>query len=120
MFGLYLFNRKQIAGIHGHLNRLEDQLMATKEAFIEALNNLGASVDKIGTETRALKEKVQELEDALNNAGGQIPADVMAAFQAVKDKVTAVDDLVPDSTPVESTGEPAPNPGQTPAGGTNP
>lgn len=116
MFGLYLFNRKQIAGIHGHLNRLEDQLMATKEAFIEALNSLGASVDKIGTETRALKEKVQELEDALNNAGGQIPADVMAAFQAVKDKVTAVDDLVPDAQ--DSNGE-TQNPSNPAAGGTN-
>ena len=62
---------------------------------IEALT---AQVTKIGTETRSLITKVQDLTDAL--AATPVPADVEAALVALSDQVAIVDALVPDEVPV--------------------
>ena len=61
---------------------------------IEALT---AQVTKIGTETRSLITKVQDLTDAL--AATPVPADVEAALVALSDQVAIVDALVPDEVP---------------------
>lgn len=70
--------------------------MATNEELVTGLNELSAQVAKIGTETTLTLAKVAELEAALANAGNVSP-EVEAAFLALKDQVTVVDDLIPDA-----------------------
>lgn len=74
-------------------------IVATQKELADGLTALGAQVDKIATETEGLKEKVAELEQALNNAGDNVPEEVTAAFNAVKEKLQALDDKVADATP---------------------
>lgn len=69
------------------------------------LGTIGAEVDKIGTETTSLVQKIGDLETQLANAGNLTP-EAQAAFDAVKaqvaslaTRVQAVDDLVPDAPP---------------------
>lgn len=65
----------------------------------QSLTETAAKVEKVGAETRTLLTKVQELTDAVNNAGNTTP-EVDAALQALQAQVAVVDDLVPDA-PVE-------------------
>jgi len=84
------------SGLPAILSRLETIMTAVTELApkIEALT---AQVTKIGTETRSLITKVQDLTDAL--AATPVPADVEAALVALSDQVAIVDALVPDEVP---------------------
>ena len=79
------------------LNRKVECLMATQAELANELLNLGVQVQKIGTETATLKQKIADLEVAINNA--PVSAEVQAAFDALKAQVQAVDDSVPDVAP---------------------
>lgn len=73
-----------------------DQIMTTQtEAAIE-LNAVAEQVTKIGSETSTLLVKIQELTQAIENAGQDITPEVQQALDAVKAQVQIVDDLVPD------------------------
>lgn len=102
-------SEEQTALLHQILAK-ETRIMATQAELLASLTDLnstvqgiGAGVDKVGTETQTLVQKVADLEAAIANAGGTTP-EVDAALAAVKEsadavasKVKAVDDLVPDA-----------------------
>ena len=68
--------------------------MTTQQELAQQLTETTAKIDKIGGETRSLLTKIQELTDAVNNAGNVSPE---AALQALKAQVDIVDNLVPDA-----------------------
>lgn len=70
--------------------------MATQDELAQALNDLTATVTKIGTETKALIDNVATLTTELNNAGTVSPA-VQTALDALTARVNIVDGLVPDA-----------------------
>jgi uncharacterized protein YoxC len=80
------------------ITRLKGALMSTQADHAAALKAVAEQVDKIGSETRALLGKVDELTTALNNAGQTTP-EVDAALAALQAQVAVVDDLVPDAPP---------------------
>lgn len=89
------------------------KVMSNQAQLAAALTAIAAQVAKIGTETEGLKAKVQELQDALNNAGNNTP-EVEAALQALLAQVQKVDDLVPDAVQ-QTTDTAVANGGEAPA-----
>lgn len=70
--------------------------MATLEDIQNALTEIGTEVDKIGTETQSLLDKIGQLE--AGNPDQQALIDSIAAqAQTIVDRAKAVDDLVPDA-----------------------
>lgn len=84
------------SGLPAILSRLET-LMTTVQELGPQIETLTAQVAKIGTETRSLITKVQDLTDAL--ASTPVPAEVEAALLALGEQVAVVDALVPDEVP---------------------
>jgi prefoldin subunit 5 len=84
------------SGLPAILSRLET-LMTTVQELGPQIETLTAQVAKIGTETRSLITKVQDLTDAL--ASTPVPAEVEAALLALGEQVAVVDALVPDEAP---------------------
>lgn len=79
---------------------IASELTATKDRLVAATNK----ITKIGTETDSLLVKIKELEDVIN--AGTVTPELQAAFDAVKEQVTALeaaatvaDDKVPDGPP---------------------
>ena len=75
------------------IERLLKQIMATQDEAAAQLEAVNSELQKIGTETQTLLDKITALENAT-------PADVSPALQSAIDAVVAqakvVDDLVPD------------------------
>jgi hypothetical protein len=84
------------SGLPAILSRLET-IMTTVQELAPQLDALTAQVTKIGTETRSLITKVQDLTDAL--AATPVPPEVEAALFALGEQVAIVDALVPDEVP---------------------
>lgn len=84
------------SGLPAILSRL-DIIMTTVQELAPQIDALTAQVAKIGTETRSLITKVQDLTDAL--ASTPVPAEVEAALLALGEQVAVVDALVPDEVP---------------------
>jgi hypothetical protein len=84
------------SGLAAILSRL-DIIMTTVQELAPQIDALTAQVAKIGTETRSLITKVQDLTDAL--ASTPVPAEVEAALLALGEQVAVVDALVPDEVP---------------------
>lgn len=80
------------------LVEMEKRIVMTQKELADQLTALTGQVQKIGTETAALEQKVNDLESALN-AGGDVSPEVQTALDALKAQVQVVDDLVPDPTP---------------------
>ncbi len=72
-----------------------DQLMTTQAELAEQLAALAVQAEKARNEIVAL---IDSLEDALANSG-EVSAEVMDAFNAVKARVQATDDIVLDAPP---------------------
>lgn len=86
--------------IHEYLkaiNRKVDMIMATQAELAQELTTVKDQVQKIGTETSTLIERITELEQAIAN--GPTTPEVDAALAALKAQVQVVDELVPDATP---------------------
>lgn len=82
-----------------YFNRKNFLSMAKTQAELAAqLTAATAKIDKIGTETRGLITKVQELTDIINNQA-EVSPELQAAADAVDAQLTIVDELVPDATP---------------------
>lgn len=71
--------------------------MAAIDDLSAALDSISTEVDKIATETQEL---VTELQNANQNPAVDLTG-VIAKAQAIQAKLQAVDDLVPDTTPVD-------------------
>lgn len=80
----------------------EKHIMATQTELAAELTVVKEKIIKIGTETRTLLDKVQELTDAIANAGQTTP-EVDLAMTALKEQVDVVDALVPDAPPTPPT-----------------
>jgi uncharacterized protein YoxC len=72
-------------------------IMATQAELAQELVGLKGKLEKIGTETSGLIQKVDDLTQALANQ--QLTPEVQSALEAVKVAAQAVDDLVPDLGP---------------------
>ena len=70
--------------------------MATQPELVTSINALAANVAKIGTETRALLQRIADLEAAIAAGGPVLPA-VTEALAALQAQVGIVDGLVPDA-----------------------
>ena len=75
------------------------KIMSNQAETLAILQAAAAKITKIGEETKALTKNVQDLKDALNNAGNNTP-EVDAALTALTEQLQVVDDLVPDVTEV--------------------
>ena len=64
----------------------------------EQLREVRGTIEKIGTETDKLLEKITELEQAAADADNVSP-ELMAAIEAVKVQANVVDEKVPDLPP---------------------
>lgn len=107
LFLLWLFVKNELTLAPVFLFKLYlklNKIMATQAELAAQLTALTGQVTKIGTETQATLQKVQELQDALNNAG-EVTPEVQAAFDALKASVQSVDDLVADAPTTEDTTE---------------
>lgn len=95
--------RAIVALLHG-IDTKVGSLMTTQAELAAQLNTIGEQVTKIGTETQGLKDKVAELETAIQN-GGNVTQEVQDALDAVKSKLQSVDDLVTDAAPTPPAGD---------------
>jgi len=73
-----------------------DTIMASQAELAAELATVTAEVEKIGNETRALLQKIDDLTAALATSGATTP-EVDAALAALKAQVLIVDQLVPDA-----------------------
>ena len=94
---LNLFRDPRLELVIAQLSNLRKQVMTTHQELTEGLTAIATQISKIGDESSATLTKVTELEEALANAGSAVPAEVSAAFEALKTQVQRVDDLVPDA-----------------------
>lgn len=72
------------------------KIMSNQAQTLAILTAASEKLTKIGEETKATLQKVEELKDALNNAGNNTP-EVDAALTALTNQLQIVDDLVPDA-----------------------
>lgn len=84
----------------------QKQTMATQKELQTQVETLTAQVGKIGTETRSLITKIDELTEIINNQA-EVSPELQAAVDSLQQQVIVVDELVPDA--------PAPDP--NPEGG---
>ncbi len=69
--------------------------MATQQDAAAELANVNQQLQKIGTETQGLLDKITALEQAAGNA--DVTPELQAAIDAVVAQAKVVDDLVPDT-----------------------
>ena len=72
--------------------------MATKQEVLDSIARTNAALEKVGAETTQLVADVASLREQLENAG--VDDEILEAARALEARVQAVDDLVPDATPV--------------------
>lgn len=86
---------KILVSLHSLHQKLTD-IMATQKELTDQVNALTGRVVKIGSETRTLLTKVEELL-AIIAAGGEVSAELQTAVDDLQAQVTVVDELVPDA-----------------------
>ncbi len=79
--------------------------MASQKEVAESLKALSATISKIGTETSGLKQKVADLQAAVDNQQNASP-ELVEAVEALQAQLKVVDDLVEDAAPTEPTPPP--------------
>jgi uncharacterized protein (DUF2344 family) len=80
------------------LQKTIEKIDMTQDELVQQLKDDSAKIIKIGTETRSLLTKVQELLDQI--AAGTVKQEVTDAAADVQTQLGIVDDLVPDAPPV--------------------
>jgi len=70
--------------------------MPTQDEAAQQLQDTNQKLQKIGTETQGLLDKITALEEAANNSDNVKP-ELQAAIDAVVQQAQVVDDLVPDT-----------------------
>ncbi len=97
-----IHEQNNIHEIRRKLDRMDeklDKIMAAQSEAAAQLRNAVITINKIGTETDTLIQKVADLQAALENQDNATP-ELTAAVQAVVDQLKVVDDKVPDAAPV--------------------
>ena len=80
------------------LSKLE-KIMTTQVEGVVEIQAVKEQVTKIGTETSTLLTKIEELTQAIENAGKDLSPEVQQALDDLKAQAQIVDDLVPDAAP---------------------
>ncbi len=78
--------------------------MATKQEVLDSIARTNTALEKISAETTQLVADVASLREQLENAG--VDDEILEAARALEARVQAVDDLVPDATPVPTPDQP--------------
>lgn len=86
-----------IQNLVGQITWRLDHIMATQAELTAQLEANAVEIQKIGTETQSLIDKVNELLAQLQNA--PVTPELQAAADAVTAQLKIVDDLVPDAPP---------------------
>jgi len=81
--------------IDSHLHKI----MATQAESAAQVTTLTAQVTKIGTESRTLLTKIDELLALIAGGSPNTSPELQAAIDALQAQVQVVDDLVPDAPP---------------------
>lgn len=81
------------------ITTLERKIDMSLADITQGIVNLTTQVQKIGTETDTLIQKVSDLETVIASMGDAVPPELQAAFDALKAQVQVVDDKVADATP---------------------
>ena len=84
------------SGIIEAINQLKELIIMNDAEATAALTAATNQIAKIGTETSALIQKVNDLTVLVNQQGSLSP-ELQAAVAAVQAQVQVVDDLVPDA-----------------------
>lgn len=95
---LSLFSRRsphRLATIHDLL-MFEHKIMASQAELADQIRAATSQLQKIGTETKSLVEKIDALQ-AIIDAGGEVSPELQAAVDELKTQAQVVDDLVPDA-----------------------
>jgi len=90
---------KLLHNIWTHVQLIHEQnkqIMATQQELAAQINQISTQVGKIKDESNATLQKVQELQDVINNQGGVSP-ELQQAVDNLKAQVQVVDDLVTDA-----------------------
>jgi len=74
-------------------------IMTTQAEVVATIAAIGEKLAKIGTETTALKQQIQELLDSIEDISNASP-ELVAAVEALAAQAQVVDDLVQDAVPV--------------------
>jgi seryl-tRNA synthetase len=80
------------------LNQQNVKIMANQQELAAQINEISGTITKIKGETQTTLDKVQELQDVINNQGG-VSAELQAAVDNLKAQVQVVDELIPDAPP---------------------
>lgn len=75
--------------------------MANQQELAQQVKDLTAKVNKVGTETRTLLTKIDELTAIIAEGGTTVTPELQAAVDDLQIQVNVVDELVPDAPPVE-------------------
>lgn len=70
--------------------------MASQQELTVQVRTLTEKVNKVGTETRTLLDKIEELTDVIAD-GGSVSPELQAAVDDLQIQVNVVDELVPDA-----------------------
>lgn len=101
--------RREIEMRFGHLHQQMETIMSNLEDIQTTLGTIGTHVDKIGTETQSLLDKIAQLSTTDPTQQALIDS-IAEQANGIAAKLQAVDDLVPDAA--------APTGGDTGAGDT--
>ncbi len=93
---------KALEVIDGHLHKIMDT-QAQTAAKVQAVTN---ELVKVGTETRSLLTKIDDLTAIINTGAVNTSPELQAAVDALTAQAQLVDDLVPDAPPPTPTPTP--------------
>lgn len=83
------------------------ELQTAMATLAEQLNQIHTGLNKVNREVvQELARLRTALEDHAARTNVEIPAEAQEILDRIKEKVTALDDLIPDGAPVEGTVEP--------------
>ena len=68
--------------------------MATKQELIDKLDTIDSTMGRIASETQGLISEVDQLKQAAQQAGDNVPPEIAERIERIGTKATTVDDLV--------------------------
>lgn len=104
----HVMSANQETNITTSLTAIRNLVMATKEEVVQQAQAVKAKLEKIGGETRALLDKITELQSTVDGAKN-VPQEIVDAMSELSAQADVVDNLNPDApvpTPGDTTGTP--------------
>lgn len=79
------------------IQKQNTKIMANQQELAQQVKDLTAKVNKVGTETRTLLTKIDELTAIIAEGGTVVSPELQAAVDDLQIQVNVVDELVPDA-----------------------